>query len=130
MAGHPSLQRMRNGSTAFAEGDLAAFDELWTDDIRWHDSGTSPISGTFEGRQAIFEMFGRLLELTDGSLRVEPRAIVADDEWGFAAITLSAHRADRSLETMDVHTVRFVDGRVAEFWQTSTEPARTDDFYS
>ena len=129
MADHPNLQRMRDGYAAFAKGDLAAFDELWADDIRWHNSGENPISGTFVGRQEIFEMFGRLAELTEGTFRLEPRAIVADDQWGFAAVMLSAHRGERSLETMDVHTVRLVDGRVTEFWQTSTEPVRADEFY-
>jgi uncharacterized protein len=129
MTEHPNVQRMRDGYAAFATGDLAAFDDLWSDDVRWHNSGSSPLSGTFEGRQAVLEMFGRLFELTEGSLRLQPRALVADDEWGFAALTVTATRGDRSLDTMDVHTVRLEGGRVVEFWQTSTEPDRSDAFY-
>ena len=129
MADHPNVQRMREGYTAFAKGDLTAFDDLWVDDILWHNSGRSPISGDFEGRQAVFGMLGRLLELSEGSIRIEPRAVVADDDWGFASVTVTAHRGDRSLDTMDVHVVRLVEGRVVEFWQTSTEPYRSDEFY-
>ncbi len=129
MTEHPNVQRMREGYAAFAKGDLAAFDELWSDDIRWHNSGNSSVSGTFEGRPAIFEMFGTLFETTGGTLRIEPRGIVADADWGFAAVTVTASRGDQTLETLDVHTVRLVDGRVVEFWQTSTEPYRSDAFY-
>lgn len=129
MAEHPNVERLRDAYTAFAKGDLAAFDELWTDDITWHIPGRSQLAGTYEGRPAIFELFGRLIELTDGTFRAEPRALVADDEWGFAVVGLSAHRGARSLETMDVHTVRLVDGRMAEFWTTSTDPYATDEFW-
>jgi ketosteroid isomerase-like protein len=130
MSEHPNIPRMREGYTAFAKGDLAAFDDLWADGIRWHNAGLGPMSGTFEGRQDIFAMFGRLLDVSEGSLRVEPRAFLADDEWGFAAVSISAHRGDRSLATMDVHTARLEDGRVVEFWQTSTEPERSDEFWA
>ncbi len=129
MTEHPNVQRMREGYDAFASGDLGAFEELWSDDIRWHNAGHGTLSGTYEGRQAILEMFARLFEVTEGSLRLQPRALVADDDWGFAAVTVSATRGDRSLDTMDVHTVRLRNGRVVEFWLTSTEPDRSDEFY-
>ena len=129
MTQHPNVQRMRDGYDAFAKADLAAFDELWDDGVRWHNSGHSQVSGTFEGRPAIFEMFGRLFALTDGTLRVEVLSTLADDEWGFAAVRVTARRGDRTLDTMDVHTVRLANGKVVEFWQTSTDPDRSDAFY-
>jgi ketosteroid isomerase-like protein len=129
MTEHPNVQRMREGYDAFAKGDLAAFDDLWDDDVRWHNSGHSQVSGTFEGRPAIFEMFGRLFEITEGSLRLEVLSTLADDAWGFAAVHVSGRRGDRTLDVMDVHTVRLTNGRVVEFWQTSTEPDLSDAFY-
>ena len=129
MSVHPNVALLRDGYAAFAKADLAAFDELWDDGIRWHNSGSSQVSGTFEGRQAIFEMFGRLFELTDGTLHLELLSAQADDDWGFAAVTITARRGDRTLETMDLHALRLEQGKVVEFWQTSTQPQAADAFY-
>jgi ketosteroid isomerase-like protein len=129
MSEHPNVQRMRDGYAAFATGDVAAFQELWSDDIRWHNSGRGEIAGTYEGREAVLAMFVRLAEVTEGTLRLEPHAVLADDEWGCAVLTVSAHRGDQSLRTLDVHTVRLEQGRVVEFWQTSTDPYASDAFY-
>ena len=84
MSEHPNVERMRQGYEAFGKGDLEALRRLWTDDIRWHETGRSDLAGTYEGADAIFRFFGRLMDLTEGSLRVEPPALLADDHYGAA----------------------------------------------
>jgi uncharacterized protein len=128
MSEHPNVERMRQGYEAFAKGDLEALRRLWTDDIRWHETGHSDLAGTYEGAHAIFRLFGRLLDLTEGSLRVEPRDLLADDNYGAAPVTVTAHRGNRSIEVLNVHLVRFEDGLVAEFWDTSTDEDTLDQF--
>jgi uncharacterized protein len=129
MTEHPNVARMREGYEAFAKGDLETLRQLWTDDIRWHESGHSEYAGTYDGPDAIFGYFGRLLGLTEGSLRVEPRALLADDSYGAAPVTVTAHRGDRHIEAMQVHLARFDStGRVAEFWNSSTDEDEMDRF--
>ena len=43
-------------------------------------------------------------------------------------MTVTAHRGDRHLEVFNVHLVRFEDGKVAEFWDTSTDEDAMDRF--
>jgi uncharacterized protein len=74
----------------------------------------------------VFAFFGRLFDLTEGSLKVEPRAYLADDNYGAAPVTLTAHRGDRSVEVLNVHLVRFENGLVAEFWDISTDEDALD----
>jgi uncharacterized protein len=126
MSEHPNVGRMRLAYEAFAKGELETLRRLWTDDIRWHETGHSELAGTYEGPNAVFAFFGRLFDLTEGTLKVEPRAYLADDNYGAAPVTLTAHRGDRSAEVLNVHLVRFENGLVAEFWDTSTDEDALD----
>ena len=126
MPEHPNVVRMRQAYEAFAKGDLGTLRQLWTADIRWHETGHSDLAGTYEGPDAVFAFFGRLFDLTEGSLKVEPRAYLADDAYGAAPVTLTARRGDRAYEVLSVHLVRFEDGLVAEFWDTSTDEDALD----
>lgn len=113
---------MREGYEAFAKSDLATLTEQWRSDIRWHEPGSSPISGDYEGPQAVFAMFGRLMEMTENSFRAEPVLLCADDEHGTALVRLTAHRGDRHLDTLVAQVVRFDgDGKLAEFWNAPTD---------
>jgi uncharacterized protein len=130
MSEHPNVARMREGYEAFAKGDLDTLRQQWTDDIVWHEGGHTDLAGTYEGPEAVFAFFGRLLDLTEGSLKVEPRTFLADDSYGCTPVTVTAHRGDRRIEVLSVHLVRFEDGRVAEFWDTSTDEDAMDQFLS
>jgi ketosteroid isomerase-like protein len=129
MSEHPNVARMRAGYEAFGKGDLDTLREQWAPDIVWHETGHTELAGTYRGVDAVFGYFGRLLELTEGSLRVEPRAFLADDTYGATPVTVTAHRGDRHLEVLNVHLVRFVDGLVVEFWDTTTNEDTMDEFF-
>ncbi len=130
MSEHPNIQRMREGYAAFGKGDLAALEHLMTEDVRWHVAGRTPLAGTYEGRAAVFEFFGKVMELTEGSFRVEPLTLLADDHYGCAPARITAHRGDRHLDVMNVQTARWEDGRVAEFWDTTTDTEASEAFYA
>jgi uncharacterized protein len=130
MSEHPNVARMREGYQAFGKGDLAVLEQLMTEDVRWHVAGRTPLSGTYEGRSAVFEFFGKVMELTEGSFRVEPLTLLADDRYGCAPVRITAHRGDRHLDVMNVQASRLVDGRVAEFWDTTTDTEASEAFYA
>jgi len=130
MSEHPNVARMREGYEAFAKGDLDTMRQQWTDDIVWHEGGHTDLAGTYEGPEAVFAFFGRLFDLTEGSLRVEPHAFLADDTYGCSPVTVTAHRGDRSIEVLNVQLARFEDGRLAEFWNTSTDEGALDRFFA
>lgn len=115
LTGHPDVQRRRDGYVTFGKGDLAALEELSTEDVVRHVAGRSELAGTHEGRTAVFEFFGNVMELTEGSFRVEPLTLLADD-YGCAPVRITAHRGERHLEVMTLQASRLQDGRVAEFW--------------
>ncbi len=129
MSDHPNLVRARESYEAFAKGDLATLTQQWREDIRWHEPGTSELAGDYEGPQAVFGMFARLMELTESSFRAEPVLVCADDEHGMALVRFTAHRGDRHLDTLVAQVARFDgDGRVAEFWNAPTDQPVMDRF--
>ncbi len=73
---------------------------------------------------------GAAMDRTEGSLRVEPVALFADDTHGVALVHATARRGDRHLDTMNAHICRFREGRVVEFWEAPTEPQAMDAFWN
>ena len=73
-------------------GDLAAVAAGFADDARWWVSGSLPVSGLYEGREAILrDFFAPSLELfVPGTFRLEVTSVIAEPgraaiEWkGFA----------------------------------------------
>jgi ketosteroid isomerase-like protein len=130
MSDHPNVQRMRDGYDAFAKGDLAALRELLREDVVWHVPGHSAIAGDYEGIDTVLAFFGRTMEISGGSFRAEPLTLLADEAWGAAPVAITAHRGDRHLDVMNVQTARWRDGRVAEFWDTATDPDAIERFFA
>ncbi|WP_269799581.1 nuclear transport factor 2 family protein [Geodermatophilus chilensis] len=101
---------MREAYTAFGKGDLAALTRLWAQDIRWHVPGTTDLAGTYEGHEGVLGFLGAAMDRSEGSLRVEPVALFADDTHGVALVALTGHRGNRHLDTMNAHISRFREG--------------------
>jgi hypothetical protein len=123
--------RMREGYEAFAKGDLATLTEQWRADIRWHEQGAPGLAGDYQGPQAVFGMFARLMEMTENSFRADPVLMCADDEHGTTLVRMTAHRGDRHLDTLVAHVTRFDgDGRLAEFWNAPTDQQALERFFA
>jgi ketosteroid isomerase-like protein len=63
MAEHPNVARIRDGYAAFAKGDFAVLNDLFAEDVLWHEAGRNQLSQEYRGRDAVYEFFGRLMEL-------------------------------------------------------------------
>jgi ketosteroid isomerase-like protein len=126
MSEHPNASLAREAYDAFAKGDLAALDEVFAEDIRWHLPGRNQLTGTHAGRAAVYEMFGRLMAVTEGSFRIEVRTVLADDEHVLSLVDVSARSGERSFAVTDVHVCRIGGGKIAEFWDTTGDQYAVD----
>jgi ketosteroid isomerase-like protein len=127
MAEHPNVTRMRDGYAAFAKGDFAVLNDLFADDIRWHVGGRNQLTGDYRGRDEVYEFFGKLMELTDGTFHLDLHAVFADDEHGVALVVGTASRGGKSVTVNEAHVYHMRDGRVTEFWDASTDQAAFDE---
>ena len=130
MSEHPNVERMRRGYEAFGKGDFEALRELITEDVVWHVAGRSPLAGDYRGIDAVFAFFGKIFEETSGSFRAEPLTFLADDEFGATPVRITGRRGYRDLDVLNLHASRMRDGRVAEFWDTTTDPDAMEEFFA
>ena len=93
----------------------------------WHQAGRSQLAGDYRGRDAVYEFFGKLLELTDGTFHMELEAVFADDELAVAVVVASSTVDGQSLTVREAHIIRMRDGKAAEFWYTTTDQYAFDE---
>ena len=127
MAEHPNAARIRDGYAAFATGDLAVLTDLFAEDLLWHLGGRSQLAGDYRGREAVFGLFGKLMEVTGGSFRLDVHAVLADDEHAVALVFATASRDGRSITDNDAHVFHMRDGKVVEFWTAATDQYAFDE---
>ena len=130
MADHPNVELLRKGYDAYSSGDVAVLNELFADDVEWHIAGRSAIAGDYKGRDQVFAFFGKLMELSGGTSKIEVHDILANDEHGVALVTGTATRDGKSFSGLDVHTFHLRNGQVVEFWDSPVDQYAADEFWS
>lgn len=127
MAEHQNAVRIREGYAAFARGDFALLNDLLADDLVWHHGGRSHLAGDYLGRDAVYELFGKLIEVTQGTFRMDLEAAFANDELGVALVLASSRVDGQNVVAREAHIMRMRDGKVVEFWYTSTDQYAFDE---
>jgi uncharacterized protein len=130
MAEHPNVQLLRKGYEAFSTGDMAVLEELFGDEIVWHEGGRNPLSGDYTGKDQVFSLFAKLLELTEGTLSIDVHDVVANDEHAVALVTLSAGRKGRSFSGTSVDVFHIRNGKAVEFWDNVTDRYGLDEVFN
>jgi uncharacterized protein len=127
MAEHPNVARIKDGYAAFAKGDFAALNDLFAENMVWHESGRNQLTQVYRGRDAVYGLFGRLMELTDGTFHIDLHAVFADDNHGVALVMMTMSRDGKTATTNDAHVFHMRDGKVTEFWDASTDQYAFDE---
>lgn len=126
-----NLESLRRAYKAFSAGDMATLNELMTDDTVWHILGHNPLSGDYKGKDAVFGFFGKLMELSGGTFKVEVHDTLANDEHSIGLVTESAERNGKKWKSRAAHVVHAdSDGRTREFWAFQEDQADTDAFWA
>ena len=128
---HPNADIAREGYAAFGRGDLDALGgQFFAEDIRYHFPGKSPLAGTYEGVAQVHELFGKLFELSGGTVRLEVHDVVANDQHAVGLVTVRAERAGKQYEDNTVQVVHMHNGKVTESWLFPADMYATDEFWS
>ncbi len=130
MADHPNAELLKKGYAAFASGDMAVLTELFADDVTWHVSGNSPISGTHRGREAVFAVFARTGQLSGGTFKIDVHDVVANDVHAVALTRATASRQGKQYDAMDTDVYHMSGGKVTEFWSFAEDTKKADEFWS
>jgi hypothetical protein len=111
---HPNVARYTRMMEAFNAGDLSTISELVAPTVEYIVPGRSPIAGHAHGLAALLELLGRAKERSGGSLRLDLRSVLADDEHLFAYGRVSAVRNGKKLDSDHCVVFRFADGKIVE----------------
>jgi uncharacterized protein len=130
MGAKENADLVRRGYEAFQKGDLAAFDDILADDCVWHVPGRGQLAGDKTGRQAVVEYYGKLGELSEGSIAVDVHDVLANDEHVTGLHGTSARRGAKSYETMEVIVFHVQGGRVSEAWEHPFNIYGLDEVFS
>ncbi|MFR9799498.1 nuclear transport factor 2 family protein [Streptomyces sp. MS06] len=131
MAEHPHATLIRKGYDAFSRGDMDTLRTLFTADCAQHVPGSSPLSGDFKGQDAIIEMYGRLFQETDGTMRAELKDVFVDGRGHAVALHhATAERKGRRYDSDEVIVFRIVGDKVSDLDQCNRDIETADAFWS
>ena len=113
---HPNAVAYRRTVDAFRAGDRETLVQLLAPDVVWHVPGANRMAGVVRGREALFEWFERLREVTDGTFSLREHEVLGTEEHVVALSRLSAVR-DGVMVPVDVVSVfHYRDGVQLERW--------------
>lgn len=116
MAEHANATRLRAGYAAFSSGDMEALNEFIPENAVWHVTGHSSLSGDYNGRDAIYDYFGKLMETTNNTFKATVVHVLADDTHSMALQRSEATVDGKQVSTTDVLVDRVEDGQAVETW--------------
>lgn len=127
---HPHEDLMRRSYDAFGQGDLDAVLSVFTDTIRFCIPGSSPVSGVYLGPAEVMAFFGKIFELSGGTLTLEVHDVLANDEHVVVLVRERAERDGKTFASTEAHVWHVSDGKATEFWALPSDQAASDAFWS
>ena len=126
-----NLETVRRGYAAFSSGDMDALMALYSDDAAHIVPGASLISGAHKGKESILGLYGKLFELSGGTMSVELDHVLSDGADRVIAIHTSSLVTDGDTVTQtEALLFTFVDGKVAEIQDFFADIALNDRLFS
>jgi ketosteroid isomerase-like protein len=115
MVEHPNLTIMRRTLDAFRKGDVPTLGQLFAKDVVWRVPGKSILANDYRGQEQVFGFFGRIMELTGGTFRVDSLDMLANDGGGVFVDRLTAQREGKRLDVrlllhVTIRGVQIVEG--------------------
>jgi ketosteroid isomerase-like protein len=128
---NPDVARAYESIDVYNRGDFVALRDFYHEDIVWHVGGNHALSGTYRGRDALFEYFATVRRLTGGTLVLHPASIVASDDQIAMFTRVTARRGTRLLDVVLSQTFRVgLDGRWIEYRAVPDDQEAIDAFWS
>jgi len=90
---------VRRGYQAFGEGDLETLGSLYTPDVVQRVPGNNPISGEYDGLDAVMGLYAKLFESSGGTFSVNLKSVKTV---GDKVVTVHGAKAERDGKTLDV----------------------------
>jgi hypothetical protein len=120
---------VRRGYQAFSAGDMDTLRALMTPDVVQSVPGNNQTSGEHKGIDEVLGLYGRLFELSGGSLSVVLKTVTADGDKVVAVHHAKAENGGRSLDTDETIVFSFSGDKISRLDETSADLAAEDAFW-
>lgn len=131
MAEHPHVALVRRGYEAFNKGDVETLRQIIARDCVQHVGGDNLASGEFKGVDAMLAYYGRLAELTGGTVRAEPELFTTDGTGHVIVVHhLTATRGDKTLDQRGALLFQIAHDQAVDLLQCDGDLDDSDRFWS
>ena len=130
MADYPNAEPIHQAFDAFARGDMATMQSLVAEDTVWHIPGRGPLAGDHHGRDAVFEMFCRLVQASEGTFDQRLLDVLTSEDHAVALTHATARRGDHNYKGQDAWIFELRDGQIAEAWWRPEDVYAADEFWT
>ncbi len=122
---------VRRSVETLGSGDLDGFMDLWSEDVVWRIGGNIQLTGIYRGKQAVREAALRSVELSEGTYRLEPMDVLADEKHLLLMFRATGQHGDKSIDTTIATFVTVGDAGTWEAcWWLPSDQAQYDAFWS
>ena len=115
---------------ALSAKDFGTVAGMFAGDIVWHQPGANQFSGTRRGGEAVGEMLGGMMTVSQGTFEISLTGpLMANGSLVAAPIHFSGMRNGATVDQDGVDLLRVEDDRIAEVWLFSSDPVEEDAFW-
>lgn len=115
---------------ALAAKDFATVTALFAEDVVWHQPGGNQFSGVHRGGAAVGGLLGAMTAASEGTFELAATgAALVNGTLVAVPVHFSGKREDAEMSQDGLDLLRIEDGRVAEVWLFSSDPASEDTFW-
>jgi ketosteroid isomerase-like protein len=124
-------QVVKDGYAAFSAGDMDALRDLMVPDMVHNVPGDNAISGEYKGIDNVLGLYGKLFELTDGTMSVTLNSTTAKgDDHVIAKHTGKAERNGKTLDSDATLDFTIKDGKIARIDESNDDQGAEDAFWA
>ena len=128
---HANEDLVRKGYKAFGEGDMETLASLYAPDAVHVATGNNPLSGEYQGVDAILGYYGKLFELSDGTFTAELESLkVEGDDTVVATHRDKGQRGGKTLDQPEDLTFTISGGKFTRLVEDHSDQAAYDAFWS
>ena len=115
---------------SLAIGDIPTLFGLFSENVVWHQPGNNKFSGVKKGVEAISQMIVGMMELSNGTLKVEKAANFMENEnLVVTPIIFSATKGDSSIKMSGIDIFKIEKDKIVEVWLFSDDQIEEDNFW-
>lgn len=125
-----NIQVVKTYFNSLATGDLNTLGGLFADNVIWHQPGQGSLSGVHKGKEAVFILFGKFMEISQGSFQINSvDSIMANGDLVSATLKFSANKKEGGISMSGVDVMRIENGKIQEVYLFSQDQAAEDAFW-